>query len=128
MTRFDELPEQTRQLAGSLQAGLRQQETRLDRQTVAALREARAHALSAAHRPAIRPGWLYASGGLATAAAVALVLVLQPSGPVAGLSTENSVRAAGTEAIDVLTDDVDADFYEDLELYRWLDRGHDGAA
>ena len=29
--------------------------------------------------------------------------------------------------LDVLSDELDADFYEDLELYRWLDHSRGGA-
>jgi hypothetical protein len=49
----------------------------------------------------------------------------QSTTPGAG---SGSARAPQAEALDVLTDDVDADLYEDLDLYRWLEREHDGAA
>jgi hypothetical protein len=37
----------------------------------------------------------------------------------------DGVEANPADALEVLTDDLDADFYEDLELYRWLaEDGH----
>ena len=124
MTAFDELPDADQQLARSLQASLRASEE-LDFVTASRLRAVRARALSGMRRPA--RGWLYASGGLTAAAVVAAILVLHSPHPAAPLSGE-SPAGAQAEALDVLTDDVDADFYEDLELYRWLAASHDGDA
>lgn len=128
MTGFDELSPHDEALAAGLRAGLRQRETALDIGTTVRLRAARARAVGAAGEPARRTSWLYASGGLATAVAIATLLVLRPSqvGPTS--ATDGSAHAARAEAFEVLTDDVDADFYEDLDLYRWLERGRDGAA
>jgi hypothetical protein len=124
MSTFDDLPEPERELARSLRTTLRAGD-HLESVTASRLRAARARAL-AAPRPATR-GWLYASGGLAAAAIVAAVIVLR----MPSVTLPNVVEAGTTaqaEAIEILTDDVDADFYEDLELYRWLDRNRDGAA
>jgi hypothetical protein len=124
MSTFDELPDAERQLAQSLRASLRADED-LDFVTASRLRAARARAL-AAPRPAPR-GWLYASGGLTAAAIVAAVIVLRMPLPTLPHAAETGTTAQA-DAIEILTDDEDADFYEDLELYRWLDRNHDGAA
>ena len=124
MRPFDELPEADRVLAQSLHATLQSGED-LDFVTRSRLRAARARALAAA---APRPrGWLYASGGLTAAAIVAAVIVLRIPAPVTPHATDTATTAQA-EAIEILTDDEDADFYEDLELYRWLDRNHDGSA
>jgi hypothetical protein len=127
MTGFDELPPPERELARRLQATLRTQDDGVDAVMTARLRAARARALDDApgHRVS---GWLFASGGLAAATALAVLLVMHPlrattSGPASG-----SAQAPQAEALEVLTDDVDAELYEDLELYRWLEREHDGAA
>jgi hypothetical protein len=124
MSTFDELPDAERLLAQSLRTSLRADEE-LDFVTASRLRAARARAL-ATPRHAPR-GWLYASSGLAAAAIVAAVIVLRMPGPALPHAVEAGATAQA-DAIEILTDDVDADFYEDLELYRWLDRNHDGAA
>jgi len=124
MSSFDDLPEPDRELARSLQSSLRADEA-LDFVTASRLRAARARALDTA-RPAQR-GWWYASGGLTAAAVIAAVIVLRVPQPTLPHPSDAG-STAQADAIEVLTDDVDADFYEDLELYRWLDRNHDGAA
>jgi hypothetical protein len=53
--------------------------------------------------------------------------VLRTPSPISQHSAD-SATTAQAEAIEILTDDEDADFYEDLDLYRWLDRNHDGTA
>ncbi|MFT4045272.1 MAG: hypothetical protein QM661_01115, partial [Solimonas sp.] len=61
--------------------------------------------------------WQWAVWGGATAAlAVLLLAVLMPR-PVL---MPRGGAAASAETLDVLTDDVDPEFYEDLDLYRWL--------
>ena len=127
MSPFKELPEADQQLAQSLQAGLRASEE-LDYVTASRLRAARARAVAAARRPA--RGGLYASGGLTAAAIVAAVLLLQAPhlSQVAAPPFPESGAGTQADALDVLTDEVDADFYEDLDLYRWLARSHDGDA
>ena len=128
MTGFDELGPHDKALATAVQAGLRRQEADLDLTTAARLRAARAKALEATNRPLRRTGWLYASGGFATAAAIALVVFLQAPLPGTISAPEGKLRPTKAEAFEVLTDEVDTEFYEDLDLYRWLDRGRDGAA
>lgn len=128
MTGPDDLPPRDQSLAEGLRTALRERETALDLNTTARLRAARARAVGAAGEPVRRTNWLYASSGLATAAAIAAVLVLRPPQIEPASAPEGNARSTKAEAFDVLTDDVDADFYEDLDLYRWLDRGRDGAA
>ena len=124
MTAFDDLSAQDQELARSLQATLRANES-LDYVTAAKLRAARARALSHTKRAA--RSWLFASSGLTAAAIVAVVLVLRM--PHSGVPVATEAPASSqVEALDVLTDDVDADFYEDLDLYQWLARNQDGAA
>lgn len=120
--RFDELDDAQRALALKLRASLRDSE-RLDAATAAKLAQARALAVSQATSSRSRP-LLWASGGLTAALLVAAVLLLQPGGlsPWRAETQDSSVA----DAFDVLTDDVDAELYEDLELYRWL--AEDGRA
>jgi hypothetical protein len=112
--RLDELGEGERALALRLRAMLRESET-TDVGTAARLAAARARALDAP-RPTV-PRWLWAPGGL-TAAAILAALVVQSGLP--GRQPGDARELAAAEALEVLTDEVDADFYEDLDLYRWL--------
>jgi ornithine cyclodeaminase/alanine dehydrogenase-like protein (mu-crystallin family) len=113
--RFDELDDAQRALALKLRASLRDSE-RVDATTAAKLAQARAFAVSQA-TPSRSP-LLWASGGLTAALLVAAVLLLQTGGlaPWRAETQDSSVA----DAFDVLTDDVDAELYEDLDLYRWL--------
>jgi hypothetical protein len=128
MTAFDELSPRERDLARALHAGLRGREGEPDLVVGARLRAARARAVEAGAQPR-RGTWLYASGGLVAAAAVAVLLVLRPPQPAnSPTPAGGTARTVSADAIDILTDDLDAEFYEDLDLYRWLEREHDGAA
>jgi hypothetical protein len=111
--RLDELEERDRALALRLRSVLRDSETP-DSVTAARLAAARARAIDRP-RPAV-PRWLWAPGGLAAAAVVAALLVQLGFPGRQGDPRE----LAAAEALEVLTDEVDADFYEDLELYQWL--------
>jgi len=99
---------------------LRASET-LDAPTAGRLAQARARALGGNRT---RSPWVWATGGLTAAAIVAvLALLLQLGGPARWQGER--VDAGTAEALDVLTDDLDPDFYQDLELYRWLaEDGH----
>jgi hypothetical protein len=112
---LDDLTETERARALKLRELLRGSE-RLDALTASRLAAARARAVDASAGPSPRR-WLWASGGL-TAAVVAALLVLQ-SGAMQRSRTDPA-DASAAEAIEVLTDDVDADLYEDLDMYRWL--------
>jgi ferric-dicitrate binding protein FerR (iron transport regulator) len=123
MSAFDDLPEADQRLARSLQSTLRASEE-LDYVTAARLRAARARALAPLPHP--MRNWLYASGGL-TAAVLVAVLVLWRQ-PLADAPVAADIAGGQADVLDVLTDEVDADFYDDLDLYRWLDRSQDGRA
>lgn len=123
MTAFNELTEPEQRLALALQAKLRGSEE-LDYVTRARLSAARARALDAARRPART--WLFASSGLTAAVALVAILLWQPH--LRGPSGIDASPGSQAEALDVLTDDVDAEFYEDLDLYRWLPGDADGDA
>lgn len=125
MNGFDDLTEQDQTLARRLQRHLQTSEASLDYVTATRLRAARARALDGSSGTR-RGGWLLASGGLTAAVAVAALLLTH--GPLAPHASSGGGAVPGAPAsIDVLSDELDPDFYEDLELYRWLDRSHDGA-
>ncbi len=111
--RLDELDEEQRALALQLRTTLRNGE-HVDAATAARLAQARSDAVANSRPGPSRSPWWWATG---TAAALALVgvLVLKPAPPA---STEPSA----VDALEVMTDELDADFYEDLDLYRWLEQ------
>ncbi len=111
--RLDELDEAQRALALKLRTSLRDSE-RVDSVTAAKLAQARVPWQQSG--PRSRSTWVWASGGL-TAAAIVAALLVQLGG--ARWSTD-PVETNVADTIEVLTDDMDAEFYEDLDLYRWL--------
>ncbi len=115
--RFDELDDAMRATALSLRSTLRASE-RVDARTASRLASARAEAV-AQSGTAGAPRWMWASGGLTAAAVVAAVLLLQ-FGTLQRWRPDRAENAAA-DAIEVLTDDVDSDFYEDLDLYRFIE-------
>ena len=77
--------------------------------------------LAAARKRALAPApaswrWWFASGGSLAAALVALLMFGEPRHQAAG----EPVEISSADALDLMTDEEDADFYEDLDLYRWL--------
>jgi len=120
--RLDELDEAQRTLARKLRASLRDSE-HVDAATAGRLARARQNAI-ASSGSATRPTWIWASGGFTAAAIVAALLLLQSGGLQHWRADPAEANVA--DAIEVLTDDMDADFYEDLDLYRWL--AEDGRA
>lgn len=101
----------------TLRRALRDSE-QLDMVTRAKLRAARARAIDAARAPA-RP-WLWA---VPTAAMAVLVAALwMPGTPTTAPLPQVPGTTVASEALDVLTDEQSPDFYQDLELYEWLDR------
>jgi hypothetical protein len=109
-------------LAKRLQELLRDSEP-VDELTAARLSAARRRALDSRQRGP-RLSWLWAPGGAVAAAVVAGILlrgVADPEAPV----TPTAIAPA--EVIDMLNEEVDPEFYEDLEMYRWL-AGGDGHA
>lgn len=110
-----DLPPSERALALRLRQRLRDSES-LDFVTTSRLSAARARALDG-RDAGRRSTWWWASGGLAAAAvAVIAVLVFAPALRTPGVVAE----PAAADSLDILTDDVDPELYEDLELYRWL--------
>lgn len=101
----------------ALRRALRDSE-QLDMVTRAKLSAARARAIDAARRPA-RP-WLWAVPAGATAVLVAALWM--PGTPTTAPLPQAPGTAVASEALDVLTDEQSPDFYQDLELYEWLDR------
>ena len=117
---LSELDQPQRELAQALRSALRESE-QLDYVASARLRAARARALEAGQNRDRR--WLLASGGLTAAVIFAALLMttLRPHAtrPDASALFETA-EAQQADALDVLTDDNDPDFYEELDLYRWL--------
>lgn len=112
-----------RALAEALRIALRESEA-LDATTAGRLRAARRRALDVASPPQRSLGrapMLWGAGALATAAVLAMLMVApgwrQP--PEQRLAEPVPMQAS-TEAFDVMTDELDDEFYEDLDLYRWL--------
>ncbi|TXH05692.1 MAG: hypothetical protein E6R07_02460 [Nevskiaceae bacterium] len=100
--------------AQSLRKLLRSSES-VDRRTARRLAQARARAIVAA-QPASTFHWLVPAG--AVAAAIAMVLSLRHAVPTSQPAPE--LQAA--DALDLLTDDKDPQFYRDLEFYKWLEK------
>lgn len=101
---------------------LRDSEAQLDAVTVARLRAARANALERA----AAPSWSWAMpelrtlGGVGAALAVGVLawtLVPRPA-PVAPVAT---VNLAAADALELVTDEQGPEFYENLDLYLWLE-------
>jgi hypothetical protein len=116
MTDFDDLDERDRALAQKLRTQLRASED-LDYVTKARLSAARARALAASRRPA---GWWFATGGLTAAVLLAVVMVVRI--PQAAAPTM-------ADALEMMTDELEPEFYQDLDMYQWLaDSGTDPGA
>jgi hypothetical protein len=115
MTDFEELDERDRALARKLRAQLRASED-FDYVTQARLSAARARAVAASRRPA---GWWFATGGLTAAAVLAVVLVLR---------VPQTAAPTTADSLELMTDELEPEFYQDLEMYQWLaDTGADSA-
>lgn len=108
-------PEDER-LAQDLRRTLRDSEN-LDLVTAAKLRAARARALDAA-QPQRKP-WLWA---LPAAAAAVLVAALWLPGAPPPAATPAGGSAGASEVLDVLVDEQGPEFYQDLDLYEWLEQ------
>ena len=119
MSEFDELDEHDRDLARRLRAQLLASEE-LDPVTRARLAAARARAVGESGATAARhTGWWLATGGLTAAAVLAVMLVLR---------TPQSAVPTTADSLELLTDDVDPEFYQDLDMYQWLAESGAGSA
>jgi hypothetical protein len=107
---FEELTPEEARLAGQLRQQLRSGDE-LDDATRSRLAAARARALEAAAPR--RSGPLLAAAGSLAAAGVLAVLIFMPQ-------RENG-EVQAYDAIEVATDEFEPEFYEDLDLYRWID-------
>jgi hypothetical protein len=106
MSDFEDLDERDRALARKLRAQLRAGEE-LDYVTRAKLSAARARAVAATHRPT---GW-WMAGGLTAASVLAAFLVLR---------MPNSAAPSTADTLELMTDELDPEFYQDLDMYQWL--------
>jgi hypothetical protein len=106
MSNFEELDERDRALARKLRAQLLASEE-LDYVTQAKLSAARARAVAATRRPA---GW-WMAGGLTAAAVLAAVMVLR---------VPDAAAPSAADTLELLTDELDPEFYQDLDMYQWL--------
>jgi len=92
----------------------------IDAATLSALKQARVRALAQLETPA--PGvressnWLWASGAVASVAAIAVVVLLLPTKP--DVVTDTEVDVVENE---LLLDEHDLEFYSNLDFYIWLD-------
>jgi cytochrome c-type biogenesis protein CcmH/NrfG len=120
--RLNDLDDAHRAAALKLREVLRASE-HVDPLTASRLARARARAVAESGSGS-SPRWIWASGGLTAAAVVAAVLLMQFGGWQRWRADPAGTNVA--DAIEVLTHDVDADFYEDLDMYRWL--AEDGRA
>lgn len=107
-----EWSKEDREFADAVAQALRASE-RLDAAVGARLAAARARALDAAGRPR-PPPWAWTLSG--AVAASLLVFALLPWRESATAPAD----IATVEALDVLTDEMDPEFYQNLELYQWM--------
>ena len=104
--------------------GLLRDSENLDMVTAAKLRAARARALDAARKPARPWVWAVPAGAMAVLVATLWMPAMQTATapvPVAG-------PTLASEALDVLVDEQSPEFYQDLEMYEWLEQQDGGRA
>jgi len=121
----DDLDAEQAAFAADLAQRLRNSE-QLDFVTTSRLSAARARALDAARRPQ-SPLWGAFGGGrlaLAGAVAVAAVTGALLLHPQAARQPDPAPVAMRGDALDLLLDEQDPQFYEDLEMLVWLDQQH----
>lgn len=106
-----ELNEKEEAFATRVRQALRQSERSLDADTAARLRVAREQAVAAARKPRWALNWALPAGAVATGL---LVFALLPR-PAAVIELD------GAETLEILADEQGLEFYQDLELYEWLD-------
>lgn len=107
--------------AQSAARALRESEDSIDAVTLMRLRAARARAVEAAAPRALPQRWGWALP--AAVAAGVLAVVIAPRLDFA----PSAVNVAEAEALDVLTDEMGPEFYENMDLYLWLEESSDSA-
>jgi len=118
----DDLTAEERAWADDAGRALRASENSLDAVTLMRLRAARARAVAEAAPRALPQRW-----GWAIPAALAAGLLAVVVAPQLTLTRAPAVNVAETETLDVLTDEMDPEFYENLDLYLWLEESSDSA-
>lgn len=118
----DDLSAEERVWADSAGKALRESENSLDAVTLMRLRAARARAVDAATPRALPQRWGWALPAAVAAGLFAVVVV-----PQLMLTRGPAVNVAEAETLDVLTDEMDPEFYENLDLYLWLEESSDSA-
>ena len=98
--------------------GLLRDSENLDMVTAAKLRAGRARALDAARTPA-RP-WVWAVS--AGAMAVLVATLWMPAVQTTTAPVPSAGSTVASEALDVLVDEQSPEFYQDLEMYEWMDQ------
>ena len=100
-----------RQVLDQLDAGVRD----MDGATVSRLRQARAAAIEKGLSGKVRPwlGWAISGAALAPVIVLSVILLLQPS-------TRMPSEALAIEDINILVEQDEVDFFEELEFYRWM--------
>lgn len=104
--------------------GLLRDSENLDMVTAAKLRAARARALDATQKPA-RP-WVWAVPAAAMAVLVAALWMPAVQNPAVPVPVAGPTVAS--EALDVLVDEQSPEFYQELEMYEWLEQQEAGRA
>ena len=123
----NDLTTEERRWADSAGKALRESETHVDAVTAARLRAARARALE---RVASAPSWTWVApampglpwlGGIGAGATLGIALLAWALLPRTAAVPEVAVNLAGVNALELLTDEQGPEFYQDLDLYLWLE-------
>lgn len=104
--------------AKRMRDALRASEATVDGKARARLAEARARAVRASRASGLGSAMRWAVPAAMAAGALAWMLV--PRHAVVG---EELVDVAGADALELLTDEMEPEFYQNLELYLWLEEG-----
>lgn len=106
-----ELDDTNRAFAEAARAALRDSERTLDRTALVRLRAARALAVAQTEKPRRHLTWAIPVG--AVSAGLLVFALLPQRVPMADTQ--------GVEALEILADDMGPEFYQELDLYEWLD-------
>ncbi len=101
----------THRILNQLDAGVQY----MDGATVSRLRQARAVAIEKGLSGKVRPwlGWAISGAALAPVIVLSVTLLLQPSSRMPS-------EALAIDDINILVEQDDVDFFEDLDFYRWM--------